>query len=151
MGRGLIAILLGVFAIALVGAGCGGGDDSTSSGLSKAQFVKQGDAICAKAETKKNSDLETAFKEGSKGGKPLSKSFERQLVIEVALPPIVTMTEELAALGAPDGDGEAIVSAFEDGISAIEDDPGSVLDGSNPFEEADQLAGQYGFKACAEV
>lgn len=150
MGRGLIAVLLGVFAIALVGAGCGGGDD-TGSGLTKAEFVKQGDAICAKADAKKNSDLKSAFEQQAKEGKQLNKSIERQLVTEVALPPVATMTEELADLGAPDEKAGAIVTAYEDGVSAIEDDPGSVLNGSNPFEEPDKLALEYGFKRCSEI
>jgi len=146
MGRGLIAALLGVLVISLVGAGCG--DDSS---LTKAEFIQQGDAICAKAESKKNADLEAAFKKQVNAGKPMNKAFEQNLVTTVALPPVVSMTEELATLDAPDEDAEAIVSAYESSIEGIEENPSSVLDGSNPFEEADKLAANYGFKACAEI
>jgi len=150
MGRGQIATLVGAFVIALVAAGCGGGDD-TASATEKAAFIKQGDAICAKAESRKNADLEDAFKKQAKSGKSMDKAFETRLVTEVALPPVVVMTEELAALDLPDEDAEAIISAYESSISGIEESPNSVLDGSNPFEEADRLASKYGFRACAEI
>lgn len=153
--RGIAILATAVAVVALMG-GCGGGSDSGSStaSLSKAQYIKQGDAICAKAEKKKNTDLEAAFEEGSKGNKPLSKAAEQELVTTVALPPIATMTEELAALGEPDTEGEeaaAVVAAFEDGVQTIEDDPAAVLKGSDPFAEADKLAAQLGFKACDEI
>lgn len=150
MSRGLIAVVLGVLAVAIAGAGCGGGDDS-GSGLTKAEFVKQGDAICAEADAEKNAGLEAAFERQTKSGNPLSKGFEQKLVTEVALPPVSAMTEELAALDAPDEEAEAIVSAYEESVREIEDDPSSVLGGSNPFEAADKLAGEYGFKRCSEI
>ena len=50
MSKRLIAMLAGVMAIAIVAAGCGSSSDSTPTPfvLTKAEFIKQGDAICAK-------------------------------------------------------------------------------------------------------
>ena len=150
MSRGLIAILVGIVGVASVFGGCGGDDDS-STALTKQAFIKQGDAICVKANAQKDKDLKAAFAKQSKAGSPVDKAFEENLVTTVALPPIAQMSEELAALGAPSEEAEAVVTAFEDGVENVEDNPASVLDGSNPFEEADTLAGKYGFKACSQI
>ena len=52
MSKRLIALLAGVMAIAIIAAGCGSSsDDSTDTTvvvLTKTEFIKQGDAICAK-------------------------------------------------------------------------------------------------------
>jgi len=147
MGRGPISALVALLGLALVAFGCGGGDDS----LTKAEFIKQGDAICKRTEDQKNKALEAAFAQQAKTGEAPDKAFQISLVNTVALPPVVQMTEELDDLGPPDEEAEAIVAAFEASTDAITDNPAGVLDGSNPFVEADQLAAEYGFKACSET
>jgi len=133
--------------VALLG-GCGGGDDEAS--LTKAEFIKQGDAICAEAEEKKNAALEKAFQK--KENQSSQKAVQERLVTEVALPPVATMAEELADLGAPDDQASAIVEGYEEAVEEIEADPAAaVASEEGPFKEPNELAADYGFKECSQV
>ncbi len=147
MYRGFVAISAVVFAMAAFVAGCGGGDDES---LTKAEFIKQGDAICQEAENKKNAGLEKAFKDKANQG--AGKEVQERLVTDVALPPIATMTEELADLGAPDDQATAIVEGFEKAVEEIEADPQAALTSERgAFAEPDKLAAEYGFKVCSRI
>jgi hypothetical protein len=138
-------------AVLAIGAGCGGGDDDS---LSKAEFVKQADAICTQKEAEKNKALEAGFQQAGKEGKK-GKKVEEELVTDTALPPISEMTEELGDLGAPSGEedkAEAMVEAFEEEVEKIEGDPGSVLTGAGgEFAKANKLAKEMGLKVCSQI
>lgn len=142
-----------VFALAAF-AGCGGGEDDGGGeeALTKVEFIAQGDAICEKAENQAETEAE-AFAE--ENGFDLEKATDEELeeaIAEVLVPALERQSEEIDALGPPEGDEEeveAIVVALEDGTAAVEDDPSSVLEGS-PLKEASQLAKDYGFKTCGE-
>lgn len=43
---------IGVLAVALLAAGCGGGSDEATAQVSKAQFLDEGQAVCAKTQPK---------------------------------------------------------------------------------------------------
>lgn len=126
-------------ALMLVAVGCGGGDDSTTSSLTKAQFIKQADAICKKADAARL--------------KALSETTGSQLeVLSAAMQPIQKQAEEIAALGAPSGDDEeidAIVTEMEKGVEQAE--KGGNANIEKAFVKVDQLSGQYGFKVCAST
>lgn len=145
------ASIVGVLAVLAIGVGCGGGDDDS---LSKADFVKQADEICARKETEKNKDLEAAFSQLGKEGKS-GKKAEEELVTGTALPPISEMTEELKDLGAPSGEEDqvdAMIKALEEEIEKIEGDPSSVISGSGGgFDKANRLAKEMGLKACSQI
>lgn len=148
MKTGVAAIFVGVL-VALVVAGCGGGGDDS---LTKAEFIEQGDAICAAASKQKNTALERELNKQAKTGKAFAKSAEEELVTDTALPPIAAMTEKLAALDAPDADAEAIPQAFEEAVQELEADPASGLGaGAAPFADADKLARAYGLKVCSTI
>jgi hypothetical protein len=133
-------------------AGCGGGDDASS--LTKAEYSKQGNAICSRANTDQQKALTEAYgrlnEEGAKG-----KKVEEDLIADTALPPIARMTEELADLGSPEGaEGEAdeMVEAFEEEVQNIEEDPRGALTGTvGSFDKANKLAGEFGMNSCASV
>jgi hypothetical protein len=148
----VVASIVGVLVVLAIGVGCGGGDDDSS--LSKADFVKQADEICDRAETKKNKDLEAAFQKLGKEGKS-GKKAEEELVTGTALPPISEMTEELKDLGAPSGEedqADAMIEAFEEEVEKVEGDPTSVISGEGgEFDKANQLAKKMGLKACSQI
>jgi hypothetical protein len=151
MFRALLATLIATVLIGVILMGCGGSSESKS--LDRAEFTKQADAICRKAEEKKSAALEAAIARGGQSPKPLGRAGEENLVLTVALPPIDEMTKELAALGVPTRDGGqvvAIVKDFEKAIKAVRDKPSSVLTG-DPFAEANDAAREYGFKYCSEI
>jgi hypothetical protein len=157
--RNGVAVMFALAAMS-IGAGCGSSESSssddataatvtTNSDLTKAELIKQGDEICEetdkaqevglKAYTQKHPEAQSDEKEQSK------------MVIAVGLPPIQEEAEELAALGAPSGDEDevtAIVEGIEGAVEKGEDDPGSLLAGSTPFDAVDKLAAEYGFQVC---
>ncbi len=148
-----MAIAISVLALAAVAAGCGGGDDSgdsSSATLTKAEFIKQADAICGDANDQSQKDAEEFAKENDF---TLEKASEEQLedaIAAVFVPSLNQQAEELSALGAPEGDEEqveAITNALEDTAAEIKDDPGTVLDG-NALTKPAKLADAYGLKVC---
>jgi hypothetical protein len=152
--RGILGVLVGVVVIAAVATGCGGGDDDDS--LTKAEFTKQGNAICLQSENEKNEDLQDALSNPEKYDvEQRNAKGELELLEKVALPPIVKMTEELAALGAPSGEEEkveAVIAAFEEEIEKIEANPQSVVSGTGgEFTEANKLAREIGLRACNSI
>jgi hypothetical protein len=151
--------LLAVAALALI-AGCGGGSDSSSTeatagSLSKAEFVKQGNAICARG----NKEIEEGFEEFgkehhfSKQNEPTPAELE-EAVEEVLIPKIRKEIDDIRALGAPSGEGsevETILAAAEKGLEKGEEDPRAMIkEGEGPFKEANELSREYGLVKCGE-
>lgn len=151
----LAGATLALLAVILVLAGCGGGSGSTesTSSLSKAEFVKKGNAICAKTEKEVAAGVEKFAKERNFSEKtpPTARQME-QLAGEVLLPKVRKQLDEIRALGIPSGDGEeveAIFAAVEEGIKKTEEDPGAFAEGgSGPFVKANELAREYGLTVC---
>ena len=146
-----IALLGAVAAIALIVAGCGSSDDSTTDSaaggeaLTKAEFVKQANAIC----TAGNAEIEAALKEGA----PKSDEEGEEFVEESVLPAVAKQVEEIGELGYPEGkdgeEAEAVVASAEAEIEKAEDDP-STLAEPGAFKEPNRLAREYGMSVCGE-
>jgi hypothetical protein len=149
MGKRLLITLMGATALGLFVVGCGGGgDDSTVATVSKAQYIKQADAICGKTENR-----QLALMKGfAKREEPPGKSSEEKLVENVGLPPLVTQLEELEELPLPStgtAEAEDFLVAFGAGIEKGEKDPGLLLTlEPDPFSESKKLAAEFGFKTC---
>ncbi len=153
---------IGLFAIAALLAtivfGCGGGDETTEStaSLTKSAFIKQGNAICART----NKQFEDEFEDFSNEKTSLSTSGEpsRPQLIEAVeqlyIPIIGQQIEELRALGAPAGEEQEVdkaVSAGEEGLQEVREDPSSLLVSSGgPFGEYNKLMTDYGLAECGE-
>ena len=144
--------------VAAIVAGCGGSDDSGSETteatvtLTKAEFIKQGDAICEEANEQNETEAEE-FAEDN--GFTLEKATDEQLeeaITEVLVPSLNQQVEDIAALGAPQGDEEQvekIVVSLEDGAGEIEDEPSLAFEG-DPLKESSRLAKDYGFEVCGQ-
>jgi hypothetical protein len=150
-----VALLAALAALALIVAGCGGGSDSTESttSLSKAEFVKQGNAICAKG----NEEIEEGFEEfGKEHGlsekKEPSKAELEEAVETVVVPKITKELESIRALGPPDEEAEAALDAAEEALEKGEEDPSQFFKEENagPFAKANKLAREYGLTKCGE-
>jgi hypothetical protein len=147
------------FALVLVGllAGCGGGSDNgeSTAALTKAEFLKQGNAVCREG----NEEIQADFEEFAKE-KGLSEHQEppKAVLVEGAesflIPAIDKQIEGLRALGAPKGDeGEVdqLLTAAEKALEEGEADPASLTsEGPGPFAEVNREAAAYGLTACAE-
>lgn len=134
--------LTGVVAVVLAIAGCGGGE----SRLTRAQFIRQGNAVC------KQAAVDQAKLAAQHRGEVVSGNFEA--VTAVFVPPMERELRRLEALSPPQADeGEirAILRAIESGV---EDAKADYLDlfvrETDPFVQANELARKYGLRACAE-
>ncbi len=152
----MIAVLIGVLVIVTV-AGCGGSDDSTSTAaaLTKAQFVKQGDAICKKGDAEIEEGFEDFAKENDipKNKEP-NKAQGAEIVETVIVPNIKNQGEEIRALKVPEGDEDqitAMLDSLDEAIEEAEADPETLFDEkSDPFGAANKQAKEYGFKVCGQ-
>jgi hypothetical protein len=145
----------------MTGCGSSSGDSSSTAAntseakappLTKAQFIKRGDAICAKADKEQSAKVAIFVKGHLKAQS--SKAAQNQMVLVAGLPPIQTEWEELAALSPPKHDEakiEAIVNGIKAAAAKAEEKPESVLEFPTPFAQVDKLAGKYGFKVCSEA
>jgi hypothetical protein len=155
LNKGLLALLAGALAVALVIAGCGSNSSSTTASLSKAEFVKQGNAICKAG----NEEIEEGFEEFTKENnlsktKPPSKAIQEEAAETILIPAINNQVEEIRALGTPEGDeGEVdeILTDAEEAVEEGEEDPTSLL-GAEPakFKELNKESREYGLTVCGE-
>ncbi len=154
----LLALLAALCAVAIVAAGCGSSDDSTTDStesLTKVEFLKQGNAIC----TEGNETIDAGFEELAEEKNLDENSRPPQSVLDEAaetilIPSVTKQIEELRALGTPEGDeGELdqLLTAAEAAIEEGEEDPSSMSsENSNPFEAVNKEAAAYGLTACGE-
>jgi hypothetical protein len=155
LSKSLIALLVAVAAIAMIVAGCGGSRDSSesTSSLTKAEFVKQGNAVCAKG----NKEIQEGFEEfeqevGSQ--KQPTKAQLTEAIETIVLPAVRQQVEGVKDLGAPSGEEakvEAITDAAEEALEKGEEDPASLTtEKADPFAKANELANEYGLVKCGE-
>jgi hypothetical protein len=155
LSKRLVALLAALAALALIVAGCGsgGGSTETTSSLSKAEFVKKGNAICAEGNKEINEAFEEFVKERglSKTKKP-PKAVREEAVETVLIPKIKKQVESMRALGPPDEEAEAFVNAAEEALEKGEEDPTQFLkeESSGPFAKVNKLANEYGLTKCGE-
>jgi hypothetical protein len=159
LSKRLIALLAGVMAIAIVAAGCGSSSDSTTDTtvvvLTKTEFIKQGDAICAKGSEALSQEAEDFAKENNIDTEKPTKKQQEEVIETVVGPALQAQADELSELGAPDGEEDkttAIVEALESGAEELEDNPGALLGsgGKSPLDKANELANEFGFKQCGQ-
>jgi hypothetical protein len=153
-----MAVLVGVVAIAVIAAGCGGGsDDSTETAvvLTKVEFIKQGDEICKKGNKQIEDEAEEFAEDNNVDTSNPSKKDQEEVIATVVAPALQTQADELAELDAPKGEEEttaAIIDALEAGAEELEDEPALLLESNaaGPLDKANELANKFGFKECGQ-
>jgi hypothetical protein len=151
-------LLAGIVAAAAVIAGCGSSDDSSTdstTALTKAEFIKQGDAICEKGSKQIEDEAEAFADENDVDTENPTDEQQEEVIETVVGPSLQTQADELGELGAPSGEEAkvtAMLEALEEGAEELESDPGALLgsDGSDPIDKANDLANEFGFKACGQ-
>jgi hypothetical protein len=131
-------------AAVLIGAisGCGG-DSEASESLTKAEYVKQADAICAERKDDWDAAMASYRKEAEEKNAVGNTKVERELAEGVLqdemLPALENQLESLEDLGQPEGkekEAEKMVTSLAKDVESIEA-PGDVLQaGFGDFEEA---------------
>src|SRR4051812_47232099 len=111
-GLTLVAILVS----GLVLVACGSSDDSTSdttaTALSKADFLQQGNAICAKGQKATDQLANQTFTNGQKPTQAQLQEFTTK-----ATPLVQQQIDGLKALGAPTGDEQTVNQIVTDAQS----------------------------------
>lgn len=157
MSKRIFASLAALAALGLIAAGCGSSSnsstESSTSSLTKAEFLKQGNAICAKGNEEINEGFEEFVKErGLSKTKAPSKAVQEEAVEAVLIPRISKELESIRALGPPDEEAEAALDAAEEALEQGEEDPTQFLknESAGPFAKANKLAREYGLTKCGE-
>jgi hypothetical protein len=153
LNRASLAVLAALVALAAVVAGCGS-DSETTESLTKAEFIKRADAICEKNEGKVTSEFEDyAEEKGWSEGKEPSKEQQEEALVDVVGPNVQAQVDAIRELEAPEGDEETIdemLTAVEEGVEDLEENPGQLTSGKNPLAEGSKLARDYGLEKCGE-
>lgn len=156
----MLVLLAAAAVLVALGAGCGDGDDGgdvteTTPSLTKAQFLKQANAICAQTNKEFEDELERFVeKETNSQSQELSNAQFRKAAETLFIPTVDRQLKEVRALGAPEEDEQQvdkILSSAEKALQEAEKDPTVLfVEGSGPFAEANKLATAYGLDKCGE-
>jgi ABC-type glycerol-3-phosphate transport system substrate-binding protein len=158
LSKRLFVLLAGALAVAIAAAGCGGGGDdsgesSSATPLTKAELIKQGDAICTKGNKTIEDEAEEFAESNNVDTENPTKAQQEEVIVQVVAPGVRKQAEEIGGLTPPSGDEaeiKAMVAAVEDGADELEADPAKLLEGTNPLSKGSKLARSYGFKECGE-
>lgn len=154
---GLSAIAISILLAVGVAEGCGGEDEDATAGrestatvsLSKAKFIEQANAACAKERAGLGQRI-AEFERRRAGRKPLAGA---DMVHFVYLPTMETQIWRLEKLGAPPGQDERIFAMLDasrsavDAIAVVPRVP-SLAVAERRFAKADRLFKAYGLDAC---
>jgi hypothetical protein len=139
-------------ALVLVVAGCGSSSKSTSSTatptITKAEFLKKGNAICKKGNREINQGAHKFFGKGKKPGHGAMIKFATGTLI----PSVQRQISGVKALGAPKGDEakvKEIVTTAQAALDRGKKDPNLLVSNKrDPFAKSNKLTKAYGLKAC---
>jgi hypothetical protein len=142
--------LAAILVMGLALAACGSSDDTNSdstatAALSKSEFLKQGNAICAKGNKALNQVGSQTFTKNQKPTQAQLEQFTAQTT-----PIIQGEIDGIRALGAPAGDEQQVNAILDEAQSALDkakQDPNVFVNG-DPFKKANQDANAYGLTAC---
>jgi hypothetical protein len=131
-------------AIAVVIVGCGSGGESTSN-LTKAEFVKKGNAICAKAESERGVLLR---KEVGSSSNQFTLS-EQEEFVPTFIKPYIHSADQLDQLGPPDSEADEIVALMKKSGEQATADPHKLIKAKDEiFGTVNKKASKYGLNKC---
>lgn len=140
----MIVAFAGVLVACNLVAGCG--NDGTDQ-LTKAEFLQQGNAICAKGTEQIDAAGGTAF---ASPGNPTEQETDA-FASEIVVPNVQEQIDQLRALSPPKGDGaqvKAILDRAQLAVDEVKANP-RLLGRDTASEEANRIARAYGLTACA--
>ena len=134
--------------LVVVAAGCGSSSKSTPA-LTKAEFLKKGNAICKKGNDQISQVANKAFPKSK--GRP-SRAQMIKFVTDTVIPSVQGQISGVKALGAPQGDEakvNAIVTTAQAALDRAKKDPVLLTSNKNdPFAKSNKLAKAYGLTVC---
>jgi hypothetical protein len=150
-----VVALAATLAVGLVAAGCGSSSKSTAStatkpALSKAQFLAQGNAICAQGS--RNLAVAQKALEKTVGNHVPTRAQITAYVNAAFAPSIQSQINGVRALGAPSGEQATItrmLDVAQTDLNHVKSNPALLTGNSPPFANFAQLAHPYGLTSCA--
>ena len=151
---------IAIVAAGLIAGGCGDDDDeaprTTTSGatgpvgsISTDQWTTQADRICAEGDRAQQQAATQRF-----GGEPPGQAELEEFGSTVVVPNLQVQHDAIASLPKPEADAERIdrfLGALQEGIDAIADDPGLLVQGTDSvpaIQEATELAEELDLTDC---
>lgn len=151
----LFAIIAALAAVAVLVAGCGSGDGTTSSttSLTKAEYINHGNAICSAGSAEIQTGIEKLGKEDKiRKGHPTAAQIE-EITKTVLVPSISRQIDAIGALGFPEGEEEKYETFLENATAAVkrlEEDPSLIGSGEQPLADVNREANEIGLAKCGE-
>jgi hypothetical protein len=148
MKRNALLLLGFVLAVALMAAGCGGGDDnsdSTTVSLTKSEWIAKADAVCKQGNQQINQAANQAF-----GNQQPSESQVQQFQTDTVLPNVQSQVDQIRALGAPSGDEDQVNKILDTVQADIDKAKSSGAVEDSTFADGNALAKQYGLEVCGQ-
>jgi hypothetical protein len=142
--RAIAAVTCALFALLLTGCGSSGSTEA----LTQAQFLKQGNAICRKAEEERGKIISAAGRDFSPNG---DVDAQQANILKEAVATYQQAAGKLEELGAPAGKEkklEVLVAAMEEAAQRVESDPQTATVSNVPFKDANKLAEELELDAC---
>jgi hypothetical protein len=151
-----VLVFVAILIVGLVPAGCGSSNNSSSNSsstastaaLTKAEFLKKGNAICRKGNQQINKAARKLF---PKNAKP-SQAQLNKFATDTLIPSVQSQIDGVKALGAPAGDEakvNAMVSTAQSALDKGKKNPALLTtNGPGPFKKSNQLTNAYGLTAC---
>jgi len=140
-----VLALLAAAGLAVSGAACG------EEGVSKAEYLRRARAVCEQGRQTLEGASDATFGNLAPGQKVPDPELDR-FVRQTVIPTLRDQVRQLRALPPPKGKKgkvEEIYRALDKGLDDLEKAPQSLIDGRNPFREAELLATRYGIGVCA--
>ena len=145
-------MLAAILAMVLVATGCGSSKNKSAASakpaLTKAEFLKKGNAICKRGNQQINKAARTLFP--NKKARP-SQAQLKKFATGTLIPSVQRQINGVKALGAPKGDEakvRAIVTSAQAALDQGKKDPLRLVSKHDPFTKSDKLAKAYGLTAC---
>ena len=139
---------MALVSLGLLATGCGSGSSGTSSttALTKTQFLAQGNAIC----TGGNKKLEAAEKAL---GKNATEAQFKAFIAGTFASEVQRQIDAIKALAAPSADQAEVTRMLDlaqTDLNKVKADPNVLASKVSPFHGFSSLAHAYGLSACAE-
>jgi precorrin-2 methylase len=117
-----LGLVAAVAALSALGIGCGGGGEETASAnITKAEFLKQASAVCAERKKEWNSIAYASLKEHKEEGNELTPKEANKLLDETLFPLMEEEQEKLERLEVPAGDEAQIQKMFQTRAKSLEE------------------------------
>ena len=153
-------LLIPSLAVALIGvAGCGSSSSSSSTSstaaqaLTKAEYVKQGNAICTASRVKRQAAF-TAYAKAHhlNNNSAPTKAQATQLVTTLVIPSIQATISAVKALVPPSSDQAqvtAMLAASQQDLDRAKQNPAQLVTSGGNFSHSGKLLHAYGLTSCA--